>query len=199
MAKADEMTIPHQNHRFSLEDCEFVIATRKFYPSIRNVVVVSVAIGILTFLGGWELKLELWVNILAAVAATAFSLVVAPVLFQFKSGQLATENYLLGNITSVMGHVNWPPTWQNVLTERAVTFNWSEIEDVILRPAPWVIALDNLVLELNFHDGRHRIMRVPNLAPHEVDGFIQVLKLIALRRGFHFREGPPLHPPLHSW
>ncbi|MET3900692.1 hypothetical protein ABIB57_004658 [Devosia sp. UYZn731] len=190
------MTIPYREHRFSPHDCEFVLATRKFYPQVMHVVIVALALGILTLAGGWEIGLELWVSACIAVGVAIASLGAIPLLFLWRTGQLAVENYLLGNISSVMGYVNWPPIWQNVVAERAVTFDWAEIEHVVLRPKPWIIALNNLNLELNFHDGRQRILRVPQLAPDEIEAFVGVLGQIALRRGFQFHEGHPLHPPL---
>ncbi|AVF02798.1 MULTISPECIES: hypothetical protein [Devosia] len=192
------MTIPYKSHRFSVEDCEFILATRKFYPQIKHVVVVAAVLGILTFAGGWEAGLEAWLSAAVALGVALGSMGAIPLLFHWNTGQLAVENYLLGNITSVMGHVNWPPIWQNVLAERAVTFDWADISQAVLRPAPWAFALDNLNLELNFRDGRQRILRVPKLAPVEVEELVRILELIALRRGFRFEQGPPLHPPLQT-
>ncbi len=190
------MTIPYRNHRFSSDDYEFVLATRKFYPKVRHIVIVATALGILTFAGGWEAGLELWVNAAVAFGVILVALFVVPLFFLLRTGQLAAENYLVGNITSVMGYVNWPPVWHNVLTEQAITFDWAEIRQAILRPAPWVFALDNLNLELNLRDGRQRVLRVPRLAPNEVESLVQILELIALRRGFQFEQAPPLNPPL---
>jgi hypothetical protein len=190
------MTIPYREHQFSPDDCEFVLATRKFYPQLGHVVIVALALGILTFAGGWGVGYELWRNAYIAIGVAIGSLGAIPLLFLWRTGQLAAENYLLGNISSVMGHVNWPPIWQNVLAEQVVTFDWTEIEQTVLRPAPWAFAPENLNLELYFHDGRQRILRVPRLAPHEVEAFVRILELIALRRGVRFQQGHPLHAAL---
>jgi hypothetical protein len=186
------MTFPFQEHRFSPQEYEFVLATRRFRPKRQHVLIVAAAVGFLTIMATGAAQLNDWSRILLAAGAMG----AVPLVYYWRTGQLGVQNYMLGNITSIMGHVNWPPIWQNVLAEKPVTFDWMEIEDITLRPKPWIFAPNNLSLELNFRDGRQRILRVPNLKPDEAEAFVQVLRLIALRRGFRFKEAPPLHTPL---
>ncbi|WP_284387091.1 hypothetical protein [Devosia yakushimensis] len=190
------MKLPFDQHYFSLDECEFVLVTRKFYPQPLQVVLISIALIPLIALGAWQKGLDLWVSAGVIGGTVIASLFFVPLLFQLRTGQLGAGNYVVGNITSVMGHVDWPPIWSNILAERAVTYNWSEIGLITLRAEPWAVAPNNFQLELDFHDGRMRHLRVPNLNAEDMEKFAAVLELIALRRGIRFQWGSA-HRPVH--
>lgn len=187
----EEMLI--NGHRFSPDEYEFVLATRRFYPPASHTIILAVALGIVTLVAAVAEGNAPWISAIIAFGVAIVSLGAVPLLFLWRSGQLAVGNYLVGNVNSIAGHVNWPPIWQNILAERAVTFNWVEVRDAVLFPDPWFYADGNLNLELKLRDGRRRVLRVPKLSLSEADALVQVLELISLRRGFTFAEGKSEH------
>lgn len=190
------MKLPFTENRLSTKDCEIILRHEPFRHNKKHMIIIAIGIACLCGFGSLEVAQNIPIAIFTTIGVFVGCVIVMPWVFLWTTGQLWVSTDLIANITYVMGHLRWPPTWPSFLTESPIRIAWSEVTNVALRPVPWIFALENIQLELTLRSGKIYDLRVPSLTDSEYNGLIDVLRTIALRRGFHFSIEPALHTPI---